>query len=104
MVSNTVAHKNSTISQLEDQKKKLRAAAFGPNGSEEKRKEFYQCLQAIGELKKREKKKQEAKTTLYHEKQFLAVQDSSITDIVCPLVGRSEPTNNQSLGSIKEWP
>ena len=65
-----IAHKNSTISQLEDQKKKLRAAAFGPNGSEEKRKEFYQCLQAIGELKKREKKKQEAKTTLYHEKQF----------------------------------
>ena len=35
---------------------------------------------------------------------FLAVQDSSITDIVCPLVGLSEPTNNQSLGSIKEWP
>ena len=35
---------------------------------------------------------------------FLAVQDSSISDIVCPLVGRSEPTNNQSLGSIKEWP
>ena len=33
---------------------------------------------------------------------FLAVQDSSISDIVCPLVGRSEPTNNQSLGSIKE--
>ena len=28
----------------------------------------------------------------------LAVQDSSITDIVCPL----RPTNNQSLGSIKE--
>ena len=33
---------------------------------------------------------------------FLAVQDSSITDIVCPLVGPLEPTNNQSLGSIKE--
>ena len=33
---------------------------------------------------------------------FLAVQDSSISDIVCPLIGRSEPTNNQSLGSIKE--
>ena len=30
---------------------------------------------------------------------FLAVQDNSITDIVGPL----EPTNNQSLGSIKEW-
>ena len=35
---------------------------------------------------------------------YLAVQDSSITDIVCPLVGPLEPTNNQSLGSIKEWP
>ena len=33
---------------------------------------------------------------------FLAVQDSSITDIVCPLVGLSEPTNNQSLGRLKE--
>ena len=29
---------------------------------------------------------------------FLAVQDMSITDIVC----RSEPTNNQGLGSIKK--
>ena len=28
---------------------------------------------------------------------FLAVQDSSITDIVCPLVCLSVPTNNQSL-------
>ena len=33
---------------------------------------------------------------------FLAVQDSSISDIVGLFVGRSEPTNNQSLGSIKE--
>ena len=33
---------------------------------------------------------------------FLAVQDSSISDIVGLSVGRSEPTNNQSLGSIKE--
>ena len=29
---------------------------------------------------------------------------SSITDIVCRSVLWSEPTNNQSLGSIKEWP
>ena len=35
---------------------------------------------------------------------FLAVQDSSISDIVCRSVGPLEPTNNQSLGSIKEWP
>ena len=35
---------------------------------------------------------------------FLAVQDSSISDIVCLSVCPLEPTNNQSLGSIKEWP
>ena len=35
---------------------------------------------------------------------FLAVQDSSISDRVGRSVCRSEPTNNQSLGSIKEWP
>ena len=28
---------------------------------------------------------------------FLAVQDSSISDIVCLSLGLSEPTNNQSL-------
>ena len=33
---------------------------------------------------------------------FLAVQDSSMSDIVCLSVPWSEPTNNQSLGSIKE--
>ena len=31
-------------------KKKLRSEAFGLEGSEEKREEFYQCIQAIGEL------------------------------------------------------
>ena len=34
----------------------------------------------------------------------ICVQDSSITDIVCQSVCLSEPTNNQSLGNIKEWP
>ena len=33
---------------------------------------------------------------------FLAVQDSSISDIVGLSVPWSEPTNNQSLGIIKE--
>ena len=36
------------------------------------------------------------------QRMLLAVQDSSISDIVGLSVGRSEPTNNQSLGSIKE--
>ena len=31
---------------------------------------------------------------------ILAVQDRSISDIVGPLVGVSEPTNNQSLQSL----
>ena len=35
---------------------------------------------------------------------FLAVQASSISDIVGLSVSLSEPANNQSLGSIKEWP
>ena len=39
-----------------------------------------------------------------HGWSFLAVQDSAISDIVGRSVCRSEPTNNQSLGSIKEWP
>ena len=51
-------HKNSTITQLEIIKKKLRSEAFGLEGSEEKQREFYQCIQAISELKKREKQKQ----------------------------------------------
>ena len=34
--------------------------------------------------------------------EFLAVQDSSISDIVCPSLGPLVPTNNQSLLSIKE--
>ena len=39
---------------------------------------------------------------IFGEDSFFAVQDSSISDIVGLSVCRSEPTNNQSLGSIKE--
>ena len=67
--SKFIHHNNSTITQLEDLKKKLRLEAFGDNGTEAKRKEFYECLQAISELKKKEKRKQENKSTLYQEKQ-----------------------------------
>ena len=56
-----VAHNNQTITQLEEKKKALRREAFGAGGSEEKRKEFYLCLQAISELKQIEKRKQELK-------------------------------------------
>ena len=36
-----ISHNNSTITQLEDLKKSMRAEAFGPEGSEDKRKQFY---------------------------------------------------------------
>ena len=65
-----IAHKDQTIAQLEEKKKILRREAFGPEGSEEKRKQFYQCLQAISELKQIEKKKEELKSKAFHEKQF----------------------------------
>ena len=65
-----VSHNNRSIAQLEVLKKQLRREAFGPEGSEDKRKEFYLCLQAISELKQKEKRKQELKTVTYNERQF----------------------------------
>ena len=83
-----LSHKNHTITQLEVIKKKLRSEAFGPEGSEEKRKEFYQCIQAISELKKREKIKQDAKTTAFHEKQFNKNRYKYSKDIVNDTFGK----------------
>ena len=83
-----ISHKNSTIAQLEIIKKKLRAEAFGEHGSEEKRKEFYECIQAISELKKREKKKQEEKTTVFHQKQFHKNRYKYSKDIVNGTFGK----------------
>ena len=65
-----ISHKDNTINQLDTLKKQLRKDAFGENGSEEKRREFYQCIQAISELKKREKRKEEENTTAHHKKVF----------------------------------
>ena len=65
-----VNHKNSTIAQLEAKKKVLRREAFGEEGSEEKRRESYSTIKAIGELKQIEKRKQENKTTVFQENQF----------------------------------
>ena len=45
-------HKNKTLNELEDLKKKLRKEAFGPEGNEEKKKKFYECLKAISNLRK----------------------------------------------------
>ena len=48
-------------------KKKLRLEAFSENGTGKK---IYESLQAINELKRREKQKQDNKTTIFQEKQF----------------------------------
>ena len=63
--------------------------AFGAEGTEAKRKEFYQCIQAINELKKREKLKQEAKTTAFHEKQFHKNRYKYSKDIVNDTFGKT---------------
>ena len=73
-----VSHKNSTIAQVEATKKQLRQEAFGEEGSEEKRKEFYDCLKALGELKEIEKRKQLNKTVAY---QFYTSTYSNHRDI-----------------------
>ena len=79
---------NNTIKELEVLKVKLRAEAFGPNGSEQKRKDFYQCIQAISELKRREKRKQEEKNTAFHEKQFHRNRYKYSKDIVNGTFGK----------------
>ena len=44
------------------------------------------------------------KQNFRYEVKFLAVHNSSIGDLVCPLVGWLGTTNNQSLHNTTEWP
>ena len=85
-----VAHNNQTIAQLDERKKILRREAFGAEGSEEKRKEFYLCIQAISEMKQIEKKKQELKSTAYHEKQFHRSRYRYSKQIVSDTFGKAD--------------
>ena len=65
-----VNHGNKTIAQLEKYKKELRKEAFKAGAGPEKRKLFHEACKAVSELKKREKKRQDEKTTAFQEKKF----------------------------------
>ena len=65
-----VRHENKSIVQLENYKKELRKEAFKPGADPEKRKLFHQACKAVSELKKRERKRQDEKTTAFQEKKF----------------------------------
>ena len=65
-----VQHPNKTISELEALKKVLKKEAFKEGAGPEKRKEFYDTLKAISDLKAKEKFKQDLKTGAFQEKKF----------------------------------
>jgi hypothetical protein len=65
-----VQHQNKTIAELEALKKELRREAFVGGAGENQRKEFYDTLKAISDLKAREKFKQDLKSGAFQEKKF----------------------------------
>ena len=65
-----VQHPNKTISELDILKKVLKKEAFKEGAGPEKRKEFYDTLKAISDLKAKEKFKQDLKTGAFQEKKF----------------------------------
>ena len=65
-----IQHPNKTISELEILKKVLKKEAFKEGAGPEKRKEFYDTLKAISDLKAKEKFKQDLKTGAFQEKKF----------------------------------
>ena len=73
------------------------------NGSELKQKDFYQCIQAIGELKKREKRKQEEKNTAFHEKQFHRNRYKYSRDIVNGTFGSENLTPSYDKATADEY-
>ena len=98
-----IAHNNQTIAQLEEKKKSLKRVAFGPEGSHEKRKEFYQCLQAIGELKRKEKMKQNLKAKAYHEKQFHKNRFKYSKEIVTGTFGKPDVQPTYDLQTANQF-
>ena len=62
-----VQHPNKTISELETLKKVLKKEAFKEGAGPEKRKEFYDTLKAICDLKAKEKFKQDLKTVAFQK-------------------------------------
>ena len=98
-----ISHNDQTIAQLEEKKKKLRREAFGKDGSEEKRKEFYQCIQAISELKQREKRKQDLKSTAHHEKQFHKNRYRYSKQIVNDTFGKSDVQPSYDIQTANQF-
>ena len=89
-----VSHQNKTISELEALKKVLRKEAFKEGAGPDKRKEFYDTIEAISDLKAKEKFKQDLKTGAYQEKQFNKNKFKFAKEIVNGTFGKeSDPTN-----------
>ena len=63
-------HPNKTISELDALKKVLKKEAFKQGAGADKRKEYYDILKAISDLKAREKYKQDLKTGAFQEQKF----------------------------------
>ena len=72
-----VKHQNKTISELEALKKVLRKEAFKEGAGEDKRKEFYDTIKAISDLKAKEKHKQDKKVGLIKKNNSIRTSISS---------------------------
>ena len=100
--SKFVSHQNKTIAELESLKKTLRKEAFKEGAGPDKRKEFYETIKAISDLKAKEKFTQDLKTGAYQEKQFNKNKFKFAKEIVKDTFGKetvgpafSEQTANQ---------
>ena len=87
-------------------KKTLRKEAFKEGAGPDKRKEFYETIKAISDLKAKEKFKQDLKTGTYQEKQFNKNKFKFAKEIVKDTFGKetvgpafSEQTANQHYPS-----
>ena len=60
----------------------MRKEAFKPGADPEKRKLFHQACKAVSELKKRERKRQDEKTTVFQEKKFNSYRYKFAKEIV----------------------
>ena len=85
-----VSHQNKTIAELEALKKVLRKEAFKEGAGEEKRKEFYDTIKAISDLKAKEKFKQDQKTGAFQEKQFKKTSSSLPKKLLMILLERTQ--------------
>ena len=106
-----VKHQNKTIAELENIKKTLRKEAFREGAGPDKRKEFYETIKAISDLKAKEKFKQDLKTGAYQEKQFNKNKFKFSKEIVTDTFGKetvkpvfSEQTANQHYPATYSQP